>query len=167
MIKIFRYLIFSVLAILMFNCKTPGMKNTAIDDKKNAILNDDNFSRAQWPTQLQEGWLDDTMFQALVTEENETTSREEMVNKCMVRLSWLLLISGYDATRQDMPIAEKLAGSKLLQEFGQQTEFFRSEEGRQYMLIRRVAANLKSVWKEMMPKIEEKYPHLKALRKLD
>jgi len=141
-------------------CRTP---QTTSSEKTNPEYTG-NFSRAEWPTRLKEGWLTDQIFQALVSDEGNL-NRDELQKKCMVRLSWLLLLDGYDVTRQDQSIAEKLATSRLIEDFGDQTEFYKSDDQRQFMLIRRTSENLKNIWQILRPKLENKFPHLTNLRK--
>lgn len=122
----------------------------------------DNFNKGGWPEQLNEGWLDATTFQALVTTEN--LSREEALEKARYRLAWLLLIHDYQLTRSDESIAERLAKSKLLGTFGKEKIFETKSGERMSILVRRQDDHLKEDWKAIREKIEAKIPSLKEKR---
>jgi len=163
--------------IAFTNCKTTkcgelkkcvSKKNITVNSiKKNtklsSIKKENNFIKSNWPNSLQEGWLDSTTAQALLT--GSLNEKEITKEKCRQRLAWLLFLDSYNANREYQPLAQKLASSSTFKSFGREVLFEKEKNDKYWVIVKREATDLTAQWNDIMKRFEKRDGRLKGLRK--
>lgn len=165
------FILLSIALNTFLQCKSSPKNSSDENTQDNSheevvIQNKDEASSSskEWPSNYYEGWVGSTTVQAFYTGLSDQISEDDE-RQARVRLAWLMLLESYNLTREDMPVAERLAESRLFEELGEETLLNRRENHKIMIYIKKTDPALKEKWDAALFTMENKIPRLKNLRK--